>query len=109
MEKLKPHYALKTIQKLLTIPLSRIITRTARKGAVAMGYMDDDDMVEVIHRLRAEHFVKSMTTYENPQIWQDVYKYDDENDNSLYIKLQLSADRKKAVLIQMKNDEGSDE
>jgi len=50
-----------------------------------------------------------MTTYENPQIWQDVYKYDDENDNSLYIKLQLSADRKKAVLIQMKNDEGSDE
>lgn len=73
-----------------------------------MGYMDEDDIVSVIDRLCSDHFYKSMTTYQNHTIWQDVYRYRDENDIPLYIKLQLSVDGGKAVLIQMKRDKGSD-
>ena len=73
-----------------------------------MGYMDDDDIQGVIGRLCSEHFVKSMTAYQDHKIWQDVYRYQDD-DKALYIKLQLSVDGEQAVLIQMKKDEGSDE
>ena len=74
-----------------------------------MGYMDEGDILPVIHRLGPEHFYKSMTSYHNHKIWQDVYRYRDDDHRALYIKLQLSVDGKKAVLIQMKKDEGSDE
>jgi len=73
-----------------------------------MGYMDMNDIQTVLRQLGPDHFYKSMTTYQNHQLWQDVYKYRDD-DNGLYIKLQLSFDGKKAVLVQMKQDEGGDE
>jgi motility quorum-sensing regulator / GCU-specific mRNA interferase toxin len=109
MEKLKPHFELKILKKLFCSVSTRIITQKARKNAVTMGYMSEDDMLAVISRLGAEHFYKSMTTYDNHKIWQDVYRYRDEDDNALYIKVQLTVDLEKAVLIQMKRDEGSDE
>jgi motility quorum-sensing regulator/GCU-specific mRNA interferase toxin len=108
MEKRKPHYDLKKLKKLFSNEAPRFITATAQKGAAALGYMDEDDIVEVINKLCSQHFYKSMTTHHNSQIWQDVYKIkDDEKD--LYIKLQLSADKRKTVLIQFKQDEGGDE
>ncbi|MBW1778124.1 MAG: type II toxin-antitoxin system MqsR family toxin [Deltaproteobacteria bacterium] len=109
MEKRRPHYPLETFKRLFFSERSRIITQTAREGAVTMGYMDDDDIMAVISRLGTKQFVKSMTTYKNHRIWQDVYQYEDENDNILYIKVQLSSDYKKAILVQMKKHEGSDE
>ena len=109
MEKLKPHYELKIVKKFFCSPSTRIITRTAQKGAVTMGYMSEGDMLAVISRLGAEHFYKSMTAYDNHKIWQDVYRYRGEDDNALYIKVQLTVDLEKAVLIQMKRDEGSGE
>lgn len=108
MEKRKPHYDLKKFKKLFSDYQSRDITPTAQKGAASMGYMDMDDIQIVLKQLGPEHFYKSMTTYQNHKLWQDVYKYRDE-DNGLYIKLQLSHDGKKAVLVQMKKDEGGDE
>ncbi len=73
-----------------------------------MGYMDMEDIQKVLKQLGPEHFYKSMTTYQNHKIWQDVYKYRDD-DKGLYIKLQLSTDGEQAILIQMKQDEGGDE
>jgi motility quorum-sensing regulator / GCU-specific mRNA interferase toxin len=108
MEKRKPHYELKTIRKFFGSPSTRIITQTARRGAVSVGYMDEDDILLVINRLCQDHFYKSMTSYGDHKVWQDVYKYRDDNDTPLYIKVQLSLDRRKAVLIQMKRDEGGD-
>ena len=74
-----------------------------------MGYMDEDDMQGIIDRLKSAYFYKSMTAYHDNKIWQDVYRFQDDDDRRLYIKLQLSPDRKKAVLIQMKKDEGGNE
>ena len=63
-------------------------------------------MVSEIELLTPKHFFKSMTTRYNQTLWQDVYKITDERDNKIYIKLQLSFDRKKAVIIQYKEDTG---
>jgi hypothetical protein len=71
--------------------------------------MDEDDIMAVINQLSMPHFYKSMTSFSDYTIWQDVYRYQDDNDNHLYIKVQFSADRKKAILIQLKKDEGSEE
>jgi motility quorum-sensing regulator / GCU-specific mRNA interferase toxin len=107
-EKRKPHYVLSVLKELFRNEKTRHITKLAHKGAVTMGYMDDDDMLTVISRLCSEHFYKSMTMYENHKVWQDVYRYQD-GEKALYIKLQLSVDGQKAILIQMKRDEGRDE
>jgi motility quorum-sensing regulator/GCU-specific mRNA interferase toxin len=107
-EKRTPHYVLSKIKAFFTCKRTRYITDLAHKGAAAMGYMDDDDIQTVIGRLCSEHFYKSMTAYHDHKIWQDVYKFQD-GDKCLYIKLQLSVDEGKTILIQMKRDEGRDE
>lgn len=109
MEKRKPHYDLKTFKVLFASVSTRIITREARRNAVTLGYMDEDDMVAVINKLDMPHFYKSMTSYYDYTIWQDVYRYQDDNDNHLYIKVQFSVDGGKAVLIQLKRDEGRED
>lgn len=109
MEKPKPHYDLKIIKEFFCSVSTRKITQKAQENAAALGYMGEDEMIAVINRLQAEHFYKSMTSYQNHKIWQDVYRYQDDNAIQLYIKLQLSVDRQKAVLIQMKKDERNDE
>ncbi|HOE32925.1 MAG TPA: type II toxin-antitoxin system MqsR family toxin [Smithella sp.] len=108
-EKRKPHYVLSDFKVLFRNESTRVITQIAHKGAVAEGYMTIEDIEGVIDRLCSEHFYKSMTSYANHKVWQDVYKITD-NEKKLYIKLQFSLDvPKKAVLIQMKKDEGSDD
>lgn len=71
--------------------------------------MNEDDLLSVVKRLCSDYFYKSMTSYDNHKIWQDVYRYRDEDDIPLYIKVQLSPDGENAVLIQLKRDEGSEE
>jgi motility quorum-sensing regulator / GCU-specific mRNA interferase toxin len=44
----------------------------ALRDARAMGF-SRQDMVEAIQKLTSTHFVKSMTTYGNHKVWQDVY------------------------------------
>ena len=109
MEKRKPHYVLSVLKELFRKgEKTRAITNTALKGAASEGYMTVDDIGEVIEKLCSEHFYKSMTEYHNHKVWQDVYRYQD-GEKALYIKLQLSFDGKRAILIQMKRDEGRDE
>ncbi|WP_435549792.1 type II toxin-antitoxin system MqsR family toxin [Desulfobacterium sp. N47] len=85
MEKRKPHYDLNKFKELFCSVETRFITAAARKGAVTMGYMDEEGIIAVINRLCSEHFYKSMTTHVNHKIWQDVYRYQDDEDNDLYI------------------------
>jgi len=108
-EKQKPHYKLSDFKTLFRCESTRFITATAHKGAVSAGYMTDEDILNVIDQLCSEHFYKSMTTHHNHKLWQDVYRYRNDDGTALYIKLQLSPDNEKAVLVQMKRDEGSDE
>jgi motility quorum-sensing regulator/GCU-specific mRNA interferase toxin len=108
MEKRKPHYDLNKFKNLFSDQETSAITKTAQKGAASMGYMDMDDIQTVLKQLGPDHFYKSMTTHQDHQLWQDVYRYRDDDDG-FYIKLQLSFDGKKAVLVQMKKDEGGDD
>jgi motility quorum-sensing regulator/GCU-specific mRNA interferase toxin len=107
-EKHKPHYVLSKFKVLFRDENTRTVTQKARSGAASEGYMTIEDIESIINRLCSEHFYKSMTTFQNHKIWQDVYKFVDE-EKKLYIKLQFSVDGDKAVLIQMKKDEGSDD
>jgi motility quorum-sensing regulator/GCU-specific mRNA interferase toxin len=107
-EKRKPHYVLSEFKALFRVENTRGITQIAHKGAVSEGYMTVEDIEGVIDRLCSEHFYKSMTSYANHKVWQDVYKFRDE-EKKLYIKLQFSVDHQKAILIQLKKDEGSDD
>lgn len=107
-EKRKPHYVLSDFKVLFRNENARVITETAQEGAAAEGYMNNEDIEEVIDRLCSEHFYKSMTSYANHKLWQDVYKFRDE-EKKLYIKIQFSLDGEKAILIQMKKDERSDD
>jgi motility quorum-sensing regulator / GCU-specific mRNA interferase toxin len=106
LEKRKCHFSLDELKELFYHEDTRIITRLAARGGISLGYTDDT-MIDVIDRLGKKHFYKSMTFEKKPYIWQDVYKVTD-NDNDLYIKIQLSADGKKAVLVQFKRDESGD-
>jgi motility quorum-sensing regulator/GCU-specific mRNA interferase toxin len=108
-EKRKPHYMLSAFKALFRREATRSITVTAHKGAASEGYMAVEDIENVIDQLCSEHFYKSMTTHYNHKLWQDVYRYRKDDGTALYIKLQLSPDNEKAVLVQMKRDEGSDE
>lgn len=107
-EKRKPHYVLSDFKVLFRNEKTRGITQITRQGSVAEGYTTIEDIEGVIDRLCSEHFYKSMTSYANNKVWQDVYKFTDE-EKKLYIKLQFSVDKQKAILIQMKKDEGSDD
>jgi motility quorum-sensing regulator/GCU-specific mRNA interferase toxin len=104
-DKRRPHYLLDEIKKLFRREKTRIIRNVAHKGAVSEGYMTPQEIESVISKLTADNFYKSMTAYQDYQIWQDVYKFDD-GEKQLYIKLQLSFDGRKAILIQFKKDEG---
>ena len=108
VEKLRPHYALKKIKSLLCSEESREVTRTSREGAVALGYMDVEEMLAIIDTLTQKNFYKSMTTQHDTSLWQDVYKISNESENKIYIKLQLSPDKRKAIVIQFKRDSRED-
>ena len=72
MEKRTPHCKLPIIKALIEAEKVRM-TASAIVGAQALGF-DREDMVEVILALSPTDFFKSMTTYADHTIWQDVYR-----------------------------------
>ena len=79
MEKFTPTYKLEEFKQ------SRFeITRTANRNAQELGFYEKD-IYEVVSTMKDEQFYKSMTSYANHKIWQDVYHVPYE-DLILYIK-----------------------
>lgn len=88
-------------KNLFSNPGKRCITNTAFKGAGELGYMDEDEITDVIEKLSNKNFYKSMPSDRFPELWQDVYIFkDDENDIEIYIKIQIFEN--KAILVQFK-------
>ena len=106
MEKFKPHYFLVKLKKLFRDPKTRMVTDKAFSNAVSLGYTEVNRLIDVIEHLDNRNFYKAMTSYSDNKVWQDVYKVIDDQNNKIYLKLQLSMDRKKAILIQFKEDTG---
>ena len=98
MEKATPHYALAAMQALVAAAGRHAFTKKAVEGGIAMG-LSDVDMLAVIASLTRQQFYKSMTTYDDHRIWQDVYHGKCPNGLTAYIKLTLASDR---IVIQFK-------
>lgn len=79
MEKFNPSYSLTEFKN-----SDFRITKTANKTASDLGF-DKKRIHEVVSSMDLKHFYKSMTSYENHKIWQDVYHVPYE-DLILYIK-----------------------
>ena len=71
-EKRKPTYDLQEIKHAFRSPSVLSATGTALKSAAALGF-DRAEIVATIQRLERRHFYKSMTSYGNSKLWQDVY------------------------------------
>jgi motility quorum-sensing regulator / GCU-specific mRNA interferase toxin len=60
------------------------VTTNALKSAANLGF-GRADIVAVIQSMRREHFYKSMTSYADHRIWQDVYHVPSDV-GTLYVK-----------------------
>ncbi len=96
MQKRIAYYSLETIKDLIH-KNQYFITRTARLDYINLG-LDDDEVIEIIMNLKNKDLYKSMTSFHDNKIWQDVY-YKNVDDLELYIKLQVTD---KAIVISFK-------
>jgi motility quorum-sensing regulator/GCU-specific mRNA interferase toxin len=91
MEKRSPHCKLPTIKALVEAGQVRA-TASAYDGARALGIDDLAGMCAVILTLTAVDFCKSMTTYADHRIWQDVYHATTAGGERAYLKLTVIDD-----------------
>jgi motility quorum-sensing regulator/GCU-specific mRNA interferase toxin len=84
MEKINKTYNLDDIKAGFASVKNLRMTRTARQCAVGLG-LTLEDIVAIIQSLTPRNFYKSMTTYADSRIWQDVY-HTQFNQIHLYIK-----------------------
>ncbi|MBC7963052.1 MAG: type II toxin-antitoxin system MqsR family toxin [Steroidobacteraceae bacterium] len=98
MEKRQPHYPLTALQARIAEQGIMAFTATALFNAAAMGLSEEQALL-VLASLTRAMFYKSMTTYADSSIWQDVYHAATPGGMVAYIKLTL---QQGAVVIQFK-------
>ncbi|MCA3563166.1 MAG: type II toxin-antitoxin system MqsR family toxin [Methylocystis sp.] len=89
MEKRRPTYDLAAIQAALGSIETLTMTTSALRDAVSLGF-DRHGVVQVIAGIERRMFVKSMTTFADHRVWQDVYHVPSEG-LLLYVKFQADA------------------
>lgn len=72
MEKRRPSYDLDAIKRAIGTSRSLSITVTAFQDALALGF-DREAIADVIMTIERAMFFKSMTTFADHRVWQDVY------------------------------------
>ena len=100
MEKRRSHYPLTLVQQLAADPTRTRFTRVALDGAAELGF-DATKILAVLTNLRPEDFYKSMTTYVDSSIWQDVYR-PTVNGTSIYVKVTVYAAAENLLVISFK-------
>jgi motility quorum-sensing regulator/GCU-specific mRNA interferase toxin len=88
VEKRVPHYDLVNIQADVKRRGIAAFTKTALDGGRAMG-LTSSEMLAVVASLGRRDFFKSMTTYADHRVWQDVYHRATPVGKDAYIKLTL--------------------
>jgi len=96
VEKRTAHYSLDTIKNYIRNE-QYFVTQTARQDYVSLG-LDDNEVIEIIMRLKPKNLYKSMTSYFDHKIWHDVY-HEEYFGLKLYIKLQINEN---AIIISFK-------
>lgn len=98
MEKRTPHYDLAGVQVEVARLGAAAFTKTALDGGRAMGLITSE-MLAVIAALTRRHFYKSMTSFADSRVWQDVYHAPTPVRRDAYIKITR---RTSAPVIQFK-------
>jgi motility quorum-sensing regulator/GCU-specific mRNA interferase toxin len=107
MEKKRPTYDLEAIKAALGSPRTLAITTTALRTAIALGY-DRAGIVQAVTGLDRSMFYKSMTTYADHRVWQDVYHAPTEDEGLvLYIKFQADVVTEFRVMSFKEKSDGS--
>jgi motility quorum-sensing regulator/GCU-specific mRNA interferase toxin len=88
MEKSTPHCKLPAIKALIEAGQVRA-TASAFNGARELGINDLAGMCGVVFSLIPADFYKSMTTYADHRVWQDVYRTKTANGDEVYLKLTV--------------------
>lgn len=86
MEKGRPTYDLDAIKSALGSVETLAMTTTALRDALQLGF-DRAGVVETIAAVERRMFVKSMTTFADHRVWQDVYNVP-ARGMLLYVKFQ---------------------
>ena len=86
MEKRRPTYDLEAIKVALETVETLAMTSSALRGAAALGF-DRAGVVETIAGIERRMFFKSMTTFADHRLWQDVYHVP-ARGLTLYVKFQ---------------------
>jgi motility quorum-sensing regulator/GCU-specific mRNA interferase toxin len=86
MEKRRPTYDLEAIKLAIGSIDTLAITTSALRTATSSGF-DRGAIVEVIQSIERPMFFKSMTTFADHRVWQDVYRVP-TRDMELYVKFQ---------------------
>jgi len=71
-EKRKPTYDLQAFKAVFSTVQRLAVTGAVLRSAAALGF-GRSEIVETIQTMQREHFYKSMTSYADSQLWQDVY------------------------------------
>jgi motility quorum-sensing regulator/GCU-specific mRNA interferase toxin len=91
MEKSTPHCKLSSVKALVELGKVRA-TVSAYNGARLLGINDLAGMCAVVSSLMPSDFYKSMTTYADHRIWQDVYRAKTASGDDAYVKLTVIDD-----------------
>jgi motility quorum-sensing regulator/GCU-specific mRNA interferase toxin len=71
-EKRKPTYDLEVFKGAFSSEERLNVTGAALRSAAALGF-GRAEIVATVQTMHREHFYKSMTSYANHRVWQDVY------------------------------------
>jgi motility quorum-sensing regulator/GCU-specific mRNA interferase toxin len=85
MEKNTPHYNLAVIKEDVRRLGRKAFTKTAEKTGLELGF-NVRERQEMVFQLQNRMLYKSMTTYDDHQVWQDVYHINSQ-DLEIYIKV----------------------
>jgi motility quorum-sensing regulator/GCU-specific mRNA interferase toxin len=96
MEKYTPHYDLAVIKADVRRLGKKAFTTSARESGQKLE-LQIEQMQEVIYGLQRRMLYKSMTTYDDHRIWQDVY-HTCSNDLEIYIKVTYREGGKPPVI-----------
>ena len=96
MEKRRPTYDLEAIKAVFGAVDQLAMTSSALRDATALGF-DRAGVVETIGGIERRMFYKSMTTFADHRIWQDVYHVP-ARGLMLYVKFQADVVTEFAVM-----------
>lgn len=88
-EKRKPTYDIEAVKAIFSTVETLNVTGSALRGAASLGF-GRSEIVAAIQTIERRHFYKSMTSFSDHRLWQDVYHVPSQQ-GVLYVKFTADA------------------